>query len=441
MSDTSKPNKPILRRARPVPTLLTVPDLRETLMSSSISDEQTHAVVSPADEMVDLSASSVVAGAAGPPDELAAMTVAELAPHAASSLDDLVSASEAQVVAVDETKSLASKAKSAWKEGWFTGNFRLDMSTVGTIAVTVAACALVAGAMKPRPVSDGFAVNSGIATKMPAENPPLEVAQVPPQQPVGQQTLGSPQQPHVQRLDVTQEPQQPDPRMMRAFIDQQQGVQPTAGGPTDARLPAMQTQAAPYARQQPTPSANNFAAQTPGAPDANRGQMVGGQFTGGQFAPATQATNGAAAQNGAMQNTAPQLNPSQANFPQLNSPQLNSSQPGNESTQEVPWPESNRGPAQVPQPQQGQPYADPVHSAGATIQSTPVPQNPQSQGYPSTSAAPFAVIASGINKQQPPAAPAQVADQRNASFGGTARNRFEQNTNQNPNNFSGGASR
>ena len=138
MSNTRNEKKTVLRRARPVPTLLTVPDVRARLQD----------VDQPAADEVVL-----------PPAEDAS----DIATTAMPTLDDLMAAASAPAVDSHPNESGKSRmdvwsdVKSQWLDRWFGGKFQIDLSTIGTILATVVACALVARAMRPAPVRDAFA--------------------------------------------------------------------------------------------------------------------------------------------------------------------------------------------------------------------------------------------------------------------------------------------
>ena len=305
MSDNSNSIKPILRRVRAVPTLLTVPDLRTSMMVPEPSDETILASIEqhvaseyvPTADAFELTTDgqTTTPSEVGRPSELTDTT---------PSLDELVAAATEPTPTAESHSGFSlngfspqwfsAKAKSLWEDRWFGGKFRLEMSTIGTIAATVVACGVVAKAMKPTPTNDFFAAPVAVIDSE-AEQPTttqdgsrIDVAQAPSpvQQPVGSQQpygnqpygkqplAGQPvsgqtqplaQQPGGQRAWPPTPPLQPNSQLLQEFANEQIASQQMAQAP--ASFAPNPTQGG-YPLHQPTISSQTGGPQF-NAPQSN----------------------------------------------------------------------------------------------------------------------------------------------------------------------------
>ena len=162
MIDKSKSKHPLLRRSRAVPTLLTVPDLRGgSDATDSVADPQpADALVAENREPIAQTAATPGAAAAQPAEQPFEIPSMDDLLEAASVADGHAEASET-AARLDEQvggqpSPVRSKRKDKRENRWFTGNLKLDLTTLLTVAGTIAICALVARAMKPGPEPDVF---------------------------------------------------------------------------------------------------------------------------------------------------------------------------------------------------------------------------------------------------------------------------------------------
>ena len=170
MTNSLNQNQQTHRRVSAVPTLLTVPDLRHPPHDSGQgTSAMSHASTDNSAPSPPESASPVMPSME---DLLEAATATPPTPNTADAPQNNVESPEA----VPRTKSRS-------YDRWFAGDFRLDMSTIGTIAATVIACTLVAQGMRPTQTRDDFA-GAPISTSQNSdteavEDLTIEMAQVP----------------------------------------------------------------------------------------------------------------------------------------------------------------------------------------------------------------------------------------------------------------------